>query len=114
MKHVIDATNKPVGRVATEAAMVLTGKTLTDFARNKIADVQVHVENASKIKVSTKKLSNKMFRHHTGYRGGLKEVPMGRFIDEKGHKELVRKTVYGMLPINKLRSRIIKNLHVTE
>jgi large subunit ribosomal protein L13 len=114
MKYTIDTANKSLGRTASEAAVILMGKKGTDFATNTVADVQVHITNASKVKISSKKLENKVYRHHTGYRGSLKEVAMDRFIKEKGYKELFRKTVWGMLPINKLRPKIIKNLHVTE
>lgn len=114
MKHVIDATNKSLGRVASEAALALSGKKDAGYSRNKITPTEVVVENASKVKISQKKMDNKVFRHHTGYRGNLKEVSMGTFVEKKGYKELVRKTVYGMLPINKLRPQVIKNLKVTE
>jgi len=114
MKYTIDTTNKSLGRTASEAAVILMGKKSTDFARNKVTSVEVHITNASKVKMSSKKLSDTAFRHHTGYRGGLKEVSIDRYIKEKGYKELFRKTVWGMLPINKLRPKIIKNLYVTE
>lgn len=114
MKYVIDATNRPLGRIASEAATVLIGKKSPGYARNKIAPVEVLVENASKVKITAKKLNDKVYRHHTGYRGNLKEVKMSKFLETKGYKELVRRTVYGMLPINKLRPQIIKNLKVVE
>ncbi len=114
MKHTIDSTNKPLGRVAAEAAVLLMGKNRTDFARNTIAPVEVSITNASKLKLSSKKLNTTVFKHHSGYRGGLKEVGIERFIKERGYPELVRKTIWGMLPINKLRPKIIKNLHITE
>lgn len=114
MKYTIDSTNKTLGRVATEAANLLMGKNKPDFARNTIADVTVHITNASLVKMSSKKLADTVFKHHTGYRGGLKDVEITRFIKEKGYAELFRKTVNGMLPINKLRAKIIKNLEVTE
>ncbi len=114
MKYTIDTANKSLGRVASEAATILMGKNTTGYSRNKITPVEVHITNAAQVKISAKNLNEKVFRHHTGYRGNLKEVSMDRFIKEKGYKELFRKTVYGMLPINKLRPQIIKNLHVTE
>lgn len=114
MKYTIDTANRSLGRVASEAALALMGKKTPDYERNTVAPVEVHITNASKVKISPKKLTDKMFRHHTGYRGNLKEVPMGRFITEKGYVELFKKTVYGMLPTNKLRAQMIKNLHVTE
>lgn len=114
MKYTIDSTNKSLGRIATEAVTVLMGKNRTDFARNTVAPVEVVITNASKVNISSKKLADTVFKHHSGYRGGLKEVALDRFIKEKGYAELFRKTIWGMLPINKLRPKIIKNLHVTE
>ncbi len=114
VKHTIDSTNKSLGRVAAQAAVLLMGKNRTDFARNTIAPVEVNITNASKVSISSKKMADTVFKHHSGYRGGLKEVDISRFIKEKGYPELFRKTVWGMLPINKLRPKIIKNLHVTE
>lgn len=114
MKYTIDTANRSLGRVASEAAMALMGKNTPDYKRNVTAPVEVHITNASKVKISSKKMADKIFRHHTGYRGSLKEVDMARFIREKGYKELFRKTVYGMLPTNKLRPKMIKNLHVTD
>jgi len=114
MKYTIDSTNKTLGRVAAEAAVLLMGKNRTDFARNTIAPAEVEIVNASKVKISSKKMAETIFKHHSGYRGGLKEVKIDRFIAEKGYPELFRKTIWGMLPINKLRPKIIKNLHVTE
>ncbi|MEK7390874.1 MAG: uL13 family ribosomal protein [Patescibacteria group bacterium] len=114
MKYTIDSTNKSIGRVASEAATVLMGKKTTGYARNIIAPVEVHITNAAKVKMSSKKLSDTVFKHHTGYRGGLKEMALSQFLKEKGYRELFRKTVYGMLPTNKLRPKMIKNLYITE
>lgn len=116
MKYEIDSMNKPLGRVASEAAVMLMGKKAGAgvYARNLVPKVEVHIKNASKVRISPKKMEDKLFRHHTGYRGSLKEVSMGQFIKERGYKELMRKTIYGMLPTNKLRPEMIKNLHVTE
>ena len=114
MKYTIDSANKSLGRVASEAATILMGKKTTAYARNIAPDVTVHITNASQVKMSSKKLADTVFKHHTGYRGSLKSVALTRFIKEKGYPELFRKTVYGMLPINKLRAKIIQNLHVSE
>lgn len=114
MKFTIDSKNRTLGRVASEAAVILMGKKTPGYTRNKIAAVEVHVTNAAQIRIDTKKRNDTVFKHHTGYRGNLKGITMDRFIKEKGLRELVRKTVYGMLPTNKLRPEMIKNLHVTE
>lgn len=114
MKYTIDTANRSLGRVASEAATLLMGKKQTDYTRNNPGVVTVHITNASRVKISAKKRNEKVFRHHTGYRGSLKEVDLDRFIREKGYAELFKKTVYGMLPTNKLRPKMIKNLLVTE
>ncbi len=114
MKYEIDSTNKTLGRIATEAASVLMGKNSTAYARNVAPKVTVVIKNAALVRISPKKMNEGYFRHHTGYRGGLKEVSLERFIKEKGYKELVKKTIYGMLPINKLRPIMIKNLEISE
>lgn len=114
MKYTIDAAGKKLGRVATEAASLLMGKKLATFEKNTVAEVSVHVKNASQISLDRKKVGQTEFRHHSGYRGGLYATSMEQFIKEKGYPELMRKTVYGMLPTNKLRSKMIKNLVVTE
>lgn len=114
MKYNIDSTDKSLGRVATEAATILMGKNTPAYTRNTAPKVEVHITNASKVKLTSKKLEETVYKHHTGYRGNLKGITMGRFIEEKGYKELFRKTIYGMLPTNKLRAEMIKNLYVTE
>jgi large subunit ribosomal protein L13 len=114
MKHTIDAENKKLGRVASEAAKILMGKHTTNFAKNTIADDTVEVINASKLDISEKKLGDLAFKYFSGFAGGLREETLGRAIEKKGMGEVLRKTVSGMLPKNKLRDRIIKHLKVTE
>jgi len=114
MKYTIDASGKKLGRVASEAALLLIGKRLKDMEKNAVADVIVRVENVSKIDFDPKKVNQTKFLKHSGWRGGLNATSMEELIEKKGYPELMRKTVYGMLPINKLRSRIIKNLVATE
>lgn len=114
MKHVIDAKDKKLGRIASEAAIILMGKNRTDFAKNTVPEVTVEVTNASKIFIDPKKIRTTPLRHHSGFPGGLRTKTTKQYIDMKGYKELVRKTVHGMLPTNKLRARMIKNLIVTE
>lgn len=114
MEYTIDTANKALGRTAAEAAHILMGKNTTKFVRNKAPEVKVHIKNASQVKMTSKKLDEMLFRHHSGYRGGLKTMNLEQFIKEKGYKELFRHTVNGMLPKNKLRAIMIKNLHVTE
>jgi large subunit ribosomal protein L13 len=114
MKYVLDAENKTIGRVATQAAVYLMGKNMGDFKRNAIPEVAVEIKNASKASIHEKKLTQKTYSRYSGYPGGLKQPTMAQVIAKKGHSELFREAVLGMLPKNKLRSRMMKNLTVTE
>lgn len=114
MKYTIDAKGKVPGRIATEIAVFLIGKNRTDFARNKIPDVEVEVTNAGKMLLDQKKLRNKHYARHSLYPGGLTLESMSHVVEKKGAKEVLRRAVYGMLPKNKLRSRMMKNLKIHE
>lgn len=112
MQHEINAQGKKIGRVASLAASILMGKNRVDFARNKLPDVKVKITNASKVDVTEKKLQSKTYKKYSGYPGGLKETSMKKVVADKGLKEVMKVAVYGMLPTNKLRSKMIKNLTV--
>jgi len=114
MKYTLDASNKAVGRVATEAAVYLMGKNLTTFKRNEIPNVEVVITNASKAKIHDKKLSQKTYARYSGYPGGLRKPTMADVIEKKGISEIFTEAVYGMLPKNKLRAKMIKNLKITK
>lgn len=113
MDYSIDATNKSLGRVATEAAKILMGKNRVDFAKNKIPEVKVSIINASKINIRNKKLETKTHKNYSGYPGGLKETPLKKVVLDKGYKELFVHAIKGMLPKNKLRDRMMQNLVIT-
>lgn len=110
----IDAKGRVPGRVATEVAVLLMGKNRTDFARNTIPEVEVKVENAGSMTLNTKKLKDKTYYHHSGYPGALKAESMEHLVENKGAREVLRRAVYGMLPKNKLRPRMMKNLKIKE
>ncbi len=110
-EYKIDATNQPLGRLASKIAIILQGKDDPQYAPNKVADVKVIVENASKIKFTGKKYNQKLYRHHTGYIGHLKEKTLQQ-VFEKDPTEVLKKAVMGMLPKNSLRSKRIKNLKI--
>lgn len=114
MKHIIDAKNKKLGRVATEAAMILMGKNTPAFAKNITPDVHVEIINASKADISVKKGKEKTYDHYSGYPGGMKTETLGNLIERKGAGEAFIKAINGMLPKNKLRAVMLKNLTVTE
>ncbi len=105
----IDATKKPLGRLASEIAKILQGKHRADFSPEKEEVEIVEVENVDKMKISGKKLEQKVYWRHSGYPGGIKKITLKELF-EKNPKEVLRKAVWGMLPKNKLRKRRIKRL----
>jgi len=112
--HTIDAEGKKIGRIASAAAKILAGKTSVAYAPNVVADVEVHIINASKADVTEKKKSEKIYRRYTGFPGGLIDTKLEHLIGRKGMSEVFRIAVNGMLPKNKLQAKMIKNLIVTE
>ncbi len=113
-KFTIDAAGKKLGRIASDAAAILRGKNSVTYARNEVADVTVEITNASKLALTEKKLGEKEYRTYSGFPGGLKSEMLGALVARKGAAEALRRAVYGMIPGNKLRSKIIKNLVITE
>ena len=111
--YTIDATDRTIGRVASEAAHALLGKRSVHFAKNQALPMRVVIENASKLHLTERRVKGKVYTRYTGYPGGLREVRMDEMITKKGIEEVVRKTVDGMLPRNKLRTPRMKNLIVT-
>jgi large subunit ribosomal protein L13 len=114
MIHTIDATEKSLGRVAGEAAKILMGKHSPQYQRNKVLGHKVEITNASKAKISQKKLDTKEYESYSGYPGGLKFQTMKNLVAKKGYAESFKLAVYGMLPANRLRNEMMKNLKVTE
>jgi large subunit ribosomal protein L13 len=114
MKYTIDAKGRVPGRVATEVAVLLMGKNRADFAKNKIPAVEVEVVSASEMKFNIKKLTDKAYYHHSGYPGGIKRATQEQVIEKKGAKEVLRMAVYGMLPKNKLRQKMMNNLKIKD
>lgn len=113
-EHTIDAKGKKLGRIASEAAVLLMGKNDPNFQKNQVANNKVTITNASLASISEKKKGEKIYKSFSGYPGGLKERTMSRVIDKKGYSELFVKAIYGMLPANKLRAKMMKNLTVSE
>ena len=113
-KYTLDAENKKIGRMATKAAEYLMGKNLPDFTRNTIPSVIVEIVNTSKVILDDKRLAQKTYSRYSGYPGGLKQPTMEQVIAKKGYSELFRVAVLGMLPKNKLRPKMMKNLIITE
>ncbi len=113
-EYKLDAKGKRLGRFATEIAVLLMGKNLPDFSRNAVSKVKVVVENASLLDIDPKKLESKVYQSYSGYPGGRKEVKMSKLIEDKGVSAAIMNAVYGMLPKNKLRSEMIKNLEIKD
>ena len=112
--HTIDAKGKKIGRIASQAAVLLMGKNKTDFARNIVPEVKVAIINASQASVAAGKIADKKFKNYSGYPGGLKLTSFIRMVEIKGYAEVFKKAIYGMLPKNKLRSKMILNLKISE
>ena len=107
--HTIDATNKVLGRLATQVALLLRGKHKPDFVLNQDVGDFVVIKNPDKIKVTGKKMEQKKYYRHSGYIGHLKEIPLKK-VFEKNPGEVIKRAVWGMLPKNKLRKEQIKRL----
>ena len=112
--HTIDATDKTFGRIASAAAKALMGKTSPDYVPNQVADVRVYITNASKTKMSERRMKETLHERYSGYPGGFKTDTNARVIEKKGWKGLYELAVYGMLPSNKLRPLMMKRLTITE
>jgi large subunit ribosomal protein L13 len=112
MEKIIDAKGKSVGRVSTEIAKILLAKDSTKFAKNTIANVTVRVKNASELAIPVKKLTGKTYHSHSGYPGSDRKRTVAQVIDKKGHADVIRRAVSGMLPKNTLREKRLKRLIV--
>jgi len=108
---VVDATDKTLGRLASELAFRLRGKHKPEFTPNMDTGDHMVVINAEKIKVTGKKLEDKMYHHHTGYIGNLKSINLGKLLEQHPERVL-QKAVKGMLPRNPLGRAVFRKLHV--
>lgn len=109
--HTIDATDKTLGRLATKIAFLLQGKHKPDYVPNLDKGDFVVVKNVDKIRLTGKKLKDKMYYRHSGYLGSLKKTPLGKILEQDPAKILTM-AVMGMLPKNKLRKQRIKRLRI--
>lgn len=108
---VIDASNRTLGRLASEVASIIRGKKKPIFTPNVDTGDFVIVVNAEKIAVTGNKLTDKIYYHHSGYPGGIKSTTLGKLIQEKP-EDIIEKAVWGMLPKNSLGRQMIKKLKV--
>ena len=109
--HLIDVEGETLGRVATRIAGLLMGKSKAYFAKNLDCGDYVVVTNASKVKVTGKKETDKIYTRYSGYPGGLKREALGHLRDRKP-EDIIKNAVNGMLPKNKLRASMLTRLYV--
>lgn len=109
--YVIDASEATLGRVATVAAELLTGKRKPMFTKHIDCGDNVIIINADQLKVTGDKLNKKMYYHHSHYPGGLKEATLQEKMDNDS-TEVIVKAIRGMLPVNKLRDGRLARLKV--
>ncbi len=109
--YLIDASEAPLGRVATKIATLLTGKGKAMFTKHIDTGDYVIVVNAKNLLVTGSKKTDKMYYHHSGYPGGLRETTLSEQV-EKDPTQVIIKAVRGMLPVNKLRDERLNRLKV--
>ncbi len=108
---VVDAEGKVLGRLASEVATILRGKHKAEYTPHVDVGDFVIIVNADKVELTGNKWDKKMYRYHTGYIGGLKEMPYKQFV-QKNPRKMVELAVKGMLPKNSLGRAMIKKLKV--
>jgi len=109
--HVVDASDKVLGRLATQIASLLMGKHKTLFSRNMDVGDFVVVINADKVRVTGNKAKQKLYYRHSGYPGGLKSISLEKMMQTHPTR-VIEYAVKGMLPQNRLRARMMKRLRV--
>lgn len=110
--YVIDAAEAPLGRVATKVATLLTGKGKPQFTQHIDTGDFVVIVNAGNLKVTGKKLEDKMYYRHSGYPGGLHEASLKDVLNGKTPERAMYEAVRGMLPVNKLRDARLQRLKI--
>jgi len=108
---VIDATDKPLGRVASTAASIIRGKTKPIYTPHVDTGDNVIIINASKVKLTGKKWDDKIYYHHTGWPGGIKSVTAKQML-EKQPSDLLKKAIQGMLPKTRLGRTLHNNFRI--
>ena len=109
--YIIDATNKPLGRVATEAAKLLRGKHKPTFTPHMDVGDHVIIINCKDVILTGNKMNNKIYRHHSGHIGGMKEISAKDMITNKPEKAMML-AIKGMLPHNSLGRKSISKLRI--
>ncbi len=109
--YVVDASDKTLGRLASEIAHRLRGKHKAEYTPHVDTGDYIVVVNAEKIRVSGAKATDKLYQHHTGYPGGLKSISFEKLID-KAPERVIQSAVKGMLPRNPLGRAMFRKLKV--
>ncbi len=109
--HVVDATDKVLGRLASQIAQVLKGKHKPTYAPHMDMGDHVVVVNVEKIRVTGSKADKKVYHRHTGYPGGLRTTSFERMMEDHPDR-ILKKAVWGMLPNNRLGRQLLKKLRV--
>jgi large subunit ribosomal protein L13 len=109
--YVIDANDQVLGRIATKAATILSGKHRPHYAPFLVTGDHVVIINAGKVRLTGQKRETKVYRWHTLYPGGLREAKVSNIMESEPER-VIREAVLGMLPKNKLRKRLVQRLKV--
>ncbi|MBR2556857.1 MAG: 50S ribosomal protein L13 [Methanobrevibacter sp.] len=109
--YIIDAANKPLGRVATEAAKLLRGKHKPTYTPNLDNGDHVIILNCNDMVLTGHKLDQKIYRHHSGYIGGMKETT-AREMMAKSPEKMMMLAIKGMLPKNSLGRQMLKKVRI--
>jgi large subunit ribosomal protein L13 len=109
--YVVDAQDKVLGRLATRVARIINGKNKTNWTPHVDCGDHVVVINAAKVKVTGRKLEQKVYRRHTGYPGGLKEITLGKQLAQKPER-VIQAAVQGMVPKGPLGRQMMTKLKV--
>ena len=109
--HLFDAQGKVLGRLSTEIAKVLSGRNKVDYTPHIDGGDFVVVINASQIRVTGRKLTDKIYHSFSGYPGGITAIAFQDLL-AKDPRKVIQNAVYGMLPKNKLRDKMMLRLHV--
>ncbi len=109
----LDAKGLRLGKLATQTASILQGKNRVDFSRNTIAPVHVTIINASRMDLTERRKSD-IYQSYSGYPGGRKEETLEHLAKRLGYKEVLKRSIGGMLPKNKLQRLMLRNLTINE
>ena len=109
MVYELDATNQSLGRLATKVAIILRGKNSPSYTPNELPDNKVVIKNLKEAKFTGNKFNNKKYHHYSGYHGGIKTRKLSELWETKP-EFVLRGMIYNMLPVNRTREKIIKNL----